>query len=632
MTIRFRLLITCLSVLCLSACNTLISIDNSSARDYHSQRRGDMLSTGKISAYSRETTKSAGIDINTCLPNPQLCQPQLLDSSLVTAESGLSSLAELWLSYALARDGKRHPDNTPQFLIQAYLEVARFSYGYLFTLPDNNGTRSFADRQTQVRDFYNFASERIATLLLAEQLKSRNADTQPAPTQMRIGDWQLAIKLQDLHLAPEDQTPVEAIPVSRIHFSGLRNGYQSDGIGAPFLVNTNSSPVTIKAKSGSTIRSRFIPATVLIRFPSVSLDDLMRTKTASIEAYNPDVWQTITLQSFVVPLSANYTAPYAYWLANNKFGNLASRALFSSSSGLSQPEIHLLQPYDPKRRIVVLVHGLASSPEAWVNLANDVLGDGELRRHYQIWQVFYPTSVPIAVNTHDIRLALQKAINEVDPQRQHVATQNITLVGHSMGGVISRLLLLDSGDKIWDGLQVGTSGDPKRPQRFHTVAPYLTLTPMEHVNCAVFLASPHRGTPFANHWIAQLSRQLVRVPITMVGTMTTIATSIGDDAPELMARLRGNFTSIHSLSDNDPYLQSVADLPIKADVAYFSIIGQVDKRIPLEDSSDGIVPYRSAHLPSARSETIINAGHSVQETTEAIVQLRRILREPECRG
>ena len=629
---RYKLVLVGFCLLSLTACSTLIGFDNSSARDYHSQRRGDMLSTGKFSVYSRETTKSAGIDISTCQPNPSQCQPQLLNNSLITNESGLSALAELWLSYALARDGKRHPENQPQLLISAYLEVARFSYAYLFALPDTNSTRAFGDRQTQIRDFYNFASERIAALLLAEQQRIQAAGSTTAPKIVNIGEWQLTIKLQDLNLAPTDQIPLEAIAVSRLHFSGLRNGYQSDGIGAPFLVNTTNSPVTVKAKSNHAIQSRFIPATVLIRFPDVSLEQLIRTKTASIEAYNPDAWQHITIQSLKVPLSANYTAPYAYWLANNKFGTTASRALFLGDSGLSAPEIHLLQPYDPERRIVVLIHGLASSPEAWVNLANDILGDAELRRHYQIWQVFYPTSVPIALNTHDIRLALQKALDEVDPERQDAATQNITLVGHSMGGVISRLLLLESGDELWDDLGVGKPGDSNRRQQFRTVAPYLTLTPMEHVNCAVFLASPHRGTPFADNWIAHLSRRLVRLPATMVTTMATLATSVGSDAPDLMARMRGNFTSIHTLSDNDPYLMSVADLPIKASVTHFSIIGQADPRIALEDSSDGIVPYRSAHLASASTETIINAGHSVQETTEAILQLRRILREPVCRG
>jgi hypothetical protein len=39
------------------------------------------------------------------------------------------------------------------------------------------------------------------------------------------------------------------------------------------------------------------------------------------------------------------------------------------------------------------------------------------------------------------------------------------------------------------------------------------------------------------------------------------------------------------------------------------------------------VPYQSSHLPGATSELVIPFSHSVQETPEAILEIRRILRE-----
>lgn len=44
-----------------------------------------------------------------------------------------------------------------------------------------------------------------------------------------------------------------------------------------------------------------------------------------------------------------------------------------------------------------------------------------------------------------------------------------------------------------------------------------------------------------------------------------------------------------------------------------------------ERLSDGIVPYTSAHLDGAASETIINGGHSIQSNPQTILTLRRIL-------
>jgi hypothetical protein len=64
-------------------------------------------------------------------------------------------------------------------------------------------------------------------------------------------------------------------------------------------------------------------------------------------------------------------------------------------------------------------------------------------------------------------------------------------------------------------------------------------------------------------------------------------------------------------------------LPIKA--PYNSIIGDRG-RGDSPNGSDGVVPYRSAHLDSAQSEKIIPYGHGGYQSPEAINELVRILR------
>ena len=81
-----------------------------------------------------------------------------------------------------------------------------------------------------------------------------------------------------------------------------------------------------------------------------------------------------------------------------------------------------------------MLHGLASSPEAWVELANEILGDEALRQHYQIWQVYYPTNMPVALNHAMIRRALGETLTHFDPSGQAPASSDLVLVGHSMGG------------------------------------------------------------------------------------------------------------------------------------------------------------------------------------------------------
>jgi hypothetical protein len=60
-------------------------------------------------------------------------------------------------------------------------------------------------------------------------------------------------------------------------------------------------------------------------------------------------------------------------------------------------------------------------------------------------------------------------------------------------------------------------------------------------------------------------------------------------------------------------------------VAYHSVIGDQGKG-NTPDSSDGVVPYWSSHLPNAKSEKIVPSGHGANEDPEGIEEIRRILR------
>ena len=85
-------------------------------------------------------------------------------------------------------------------------------------------------------------------------------------------------------------------------------------------------------------------------------------------------------------------------------------------------------------------------------------------------------------------------------------------------------------------------------------------------------------------------------------------------------------TGPDDLSPGSLFMQSTADLPIKPGLPFHTIVGWRDPALPLAQSSDGVVPYASAHLDGAESERAVPSGHSVQETPGAIMELRRILR------
>jgi hypothetical protein len=147
---------------------------------------------------------------------------------------------------------------------------------------------------------------------------------------------------------------------------------------------------------------------------------------------------------------------------------------------------------------------------------------------------------------------------------------------------------------------------------------------MPQVDEAVFLAAPHRGTPTARHRLARWVAELIRLPLGVLKEVASISDLLGGEGGKNAPLHVSN--SVGNLSDTDPFIVATENLAISPGVRYHSIIGLYKPHGPLAQSSDGVVPYASAHLDGAESEVVIPSWHSVQETPAAILELRRILR------
>ena len=230
------------------------------------------------------------------------------------------------------------------------------------------------------------------------------------------------------------------------------------------------------------------------------------------------------------------------------------------------------------------------------------------------------------MSNFEIRKALDQVISAMDPTKNAAASRDMVVVGHSMGGILARLLVSSSGNKLWDPLaakrDVGADQKNKARERLHG---YLFFEPLPSIKRAVFIAAPHRGTPFADNGLARFAAGLVTLPVKLIKGVIQPAVSLL--APEQMHRSAHSFNGIANLSAHDPFIQAAAALPMASGVPFHSIIGNDTPDVPLESSSDGLVPYASAHLEGAASEKVIASGHSVQETPQGILELRRILHE-----
>jgi pimeloyl-ACP methyl ester carboxylesterase len=259
--------------------------------------------------------------------------------------------------------------------------------------------------------------------------------------------------------------------------------------------------------------------------------------------------------------------------------------------------LSFLQPYDPGKIPVVLVHGLISTPRMWAPVVKTLLANATIRRRYQFWFFYYPTGQPVALSALQLRDALDEAI------LAHRVDHRLTLIGHSMGGIltrvqVSRLTLADAETML-----------PRvyRLPETSTVRRCLVFGPRRDVSRVVFICTPHRGSRIATSTIAALGIWLIRLPGWIAEEMADLA---GLDSTGRLIRLP---TSIHGLSPRSKFLAALNRTPPAA--PSHSIIG----------SRDGVVPFSSAHLEGAVTEVLVPAGHGGFSHPLAIQEIRRIL-------
>ena len=80
------------------------------------------------------------------------------------------------------------------------------------------------------------------------------------------------------------------------------------------------------------------------------------------------------------------------------------------------------------------------------------------------------------------------------------------------------------------------------------------------------------------------------------------------------------------LSHQSKFMELTENINPHQGLIFHSIMGNITKSDDPNVITDGIVPYKSAHLNGAVSEVVLKGGHSIQETPEAVLELRRILR------
>jgi Alpha/beta hydrolase family len=412
--------------------------------------------------------------------------------------------------------------------------------------------------------------------------------------------------------AARDATPtvysparlVSVRPAREVPRKLMDNWFEETGAGAPL------SPRWYQTE-GSGIE-RFVPPrgyieplTAVLAFSGPAKPGVARV--ATLTAYDPTAVSRVRLGNADYPLAADFTAPIVDRTRDISELRLALRGLFHPDAG--DASLVMLQPYDSKRIPVVLVHGLNSHPRMWRNVVNDLNAHPDLRGKFQFWVFHYPSGWPISYSAMRLREELAALSRIVGPQK------NMVFVGHSMGGLLSRMQVISPKRTLWDEV-LGKEADSvyATMPADHIVRRSLIFKSNPQIGRVVFICVPHRGSGLADMTFAGVFNSLIRLPGRVVTAVSDLPEAVMENRP---------VTSIAGLSPSNPLFTALEKNPIK--VPHHSIIGDRG-RGDSPYSSDGVVPFSSSHLATAESELIVPGPHGSYDLPETIDELERILR------
>lgn len=311
---------------------------------------------------------------------------------------------------------------------------------------------------------------------------------------------------------------------------------------------------------------------------------------------------------------------------------LEKTGLFNADKVEEKLGIYAIEPLSEDKIPVLMIHGLNSSPLIWRRLSWAIFSNPQLSARYQVWHAFYPSGPPPFFNAMRLRKLTDELLQHISPDLQAVAANNMLLVGHSMGGIISKTFVQNSGDTLWDttfyrpAAELAVDDDTRR-----TLEDIFIFTAKPYVKGVVFLDTPHRGAATADSWIGRLASMMITLPVTMKNVFGKMWLALTND--DIKPAMRGYMSgsgpnSVDVLSPKHPLVQQLTQLPLQVPV--YSVIGNDDPArcrdfVSCPGLNDSVVPYNSAHLDAALAEIVVSSEHNSYQSPQAIEFISNIL-------
>src|SRR5271157_5267911 len=458
-------------------------------------------------------------------------------------------------------------------------------------------------RDENARNDYNFAVARIIATIRDAKL---DPWTQPLRVPASGGDFVLTHKPDprpQWNPALYSFTPADQFD---IHGTYVTERTTREGIGAPIVAVGRE--LYKDARAEFALPRIYYGVTAIARFDG---------RRCELSFEDPLATETIQVDGHTYPLAADFTVPLAVMLASTNPKKLELSRLLNPAKYAETARISRLQPYDPNKAVVLVIHGLMDSPATWTPMLNRLRGDEDIRRNYQFWFYSYPSGYPYPYSAAILRHELD-AIEKRFPLRK-----KMVVIGHSMGGCISRLLITDTGDELWMNLfKKPPEQVPLSPEGRKILTDALIFKHRSEIGRVIFISAPLRGSDLASNWLGRIGSSLVRAPSTLL--------SVGNSALKLTTFQSGDLklkripNSVDTLAPNNRFVKAINTIPITPGIPYHTIMGDRG-RGDAPNSSDGVVPYWSSHMDGAKSELIVPSAHPAHQNPQAIQEVHRIL-------
>ena len=563
------------------------------------------------------TAESTGLDPTSPGDRVQL-------ASLLVEERSASRAPhlELALSELAAIEADRLAKKQPQAAVGHYADALIHGY-YALSAPDHL-------RSQGTSKHYNNTLASLLHVLRDQGLVRPGAQIKLPESR---GACSLSIELHSKRWCQEDFQRFEFAQDFQV--TGLRNHYYTSGVGVPLIgirLHLDRDHPVDKYYP----RKLCYPLTAFVRVEQHQMPHAAAGGPATrlvLELHDPMDHSELLVAGQRRTLESDLTTPLAYYLDQPDLHerNLSTTGLFNPGQVEQLQGLYLLEPFDPGRVPVVMVHGLWSSPATWMEMFNDLRSDPRIRSRYQFMFYLYPTGKPFWESGTQMRRDLAEMRRSFDPRNEYLAMDQTVLVGHSMGGLVSRLQSVDSGSNFWkivsDANFHELDADLETKQELSEM---FFFQPDASVRRVVTIGTPHRGSRFANGFTQWIGKKFIELPIrTMAQRQELFRRNPGLFRPHLATEV---MTSIDSLSPDSPVLPTLLAAEPAPWVSYHNIVGDVPRSglsAWFSSRGDGVVTVKSASLDDLQrleSQVIVPESHvALHRHPQSVEEVRRIL-------